>query len=188
MIFRKAERKNAFSREEWRAVPGFPGYEISSFAEIRGKDGRILKQKTTNQGYREIGLYRDGEQESLRVHRLVATAFLHKEPGKDLVNHIDCDKTNNRPGNLEWVSLKENAEHAQKNGRYAPTTGENHWTSREPWRRKIGVKNGRAVLTEEKAREIKSDLTTPATVLAKKYGISAVAIRFIRTGKTWRHL
>ncbi|NIQ06048.1 MAG: hypothetical protein GWO20_10085, partial [Candidatus Korarchaeota archaeon] len=37
--------------------------------------------------------------------------------GKDLVNHMDSDKTNNSVDNLEWVNYSENFIHAQENGK-----------------------------------------------------------------------
>ncbi len=52
-------------------------------------------------GYLEIA--------SVRVHRIVATAF-HGEPltKEHVVDHIDTNKQNNRPTNLRWVTRLEN--------------------------------------------------------------------------------
>ncbi|WP_255154313.1 HNH endonuclease signature motif containing protein [Ferruginibacter sp. HRS2-29] len=52
-------------------------------------------------GYLEIA--------SVRVHRIVATAF-HGDPpsGEHVVDHIDTNKQNNRPENLRWVTRLEN--------------------------------------------------------------------------------
>lgn len=57
-----------------------------------------LNSKT---GYLEIA--------SVRIHRIVATAF-HKEPPtkEHVVDHIDTNKQNNRPDNLRWVTRLEN--------------------------------------------------------------------------------
>ena len=43
---------------------------------------------------------------------MVALAFFPKEEGKEFVNHIDGDSTNNKATNLEWCTLKENTQHA----------------------------------------------------------------------------
>lgn len=52
-------------------------------------------------GYLEIA--------SVRIHRIVATAFLGEAPTKEhVVDHIDTNKQNNRPENLRWVTRLEN--------------------------------------------------------------------------------
>lgn len=52
-------------------------------------------------GYLEIA--------SVRVHRIVATAFHGEPPTKEhVVDHIDTNKQNNRPENLRWVTKLEN--------------------------------------------------------------------------------
>jgi hypothetical protein len=55
----------------------------------------------TKTGYLEIA--------SVRIHRIVATAFLGEPPTKEhVVDHIDTNKQNNRPENLRWVTRLEN--------------------------------------------------------------------------------
>jgi len=57
-----------------------------------------LNSKT---GYLEIA--------SVRIHRIVATAFHGEPPTKEhVVDHIDTNKQNNRPDNLRWVTRLEN--------------------------------------------------------------------------------
>jgi len=54
-----------------------------------------------NTGYLEIA--------SVRIHRIVATAFHGEPPTKEhVVDHIDTNKQNNRPENLRWVTRLEN--------------------------------------------------------------------------------
>ena len=44
-----------------------------------------------------------------RVHRIVATAFHGKAPSdQHVVDHIDTNRQNNRPENLQWLTRLEN--------------------------------------------------------------------------------
>lgn len=55
----------------------------------------------TKTGYLEIA--------SVRIHRIVAYAFLGEPPTREhVVDHIDTNKQNNRPENLRWVTRLEN--------------------------------------------------------------------------------
>lgn len=59
--------------------------------------GKVNKET----GYLEIA--------SVRVHRIVTTAFHGEPPTKEhVVDHIDTNKQNNRPENLRWVTKLEN--------------------------------------------------------------------------------
>lgn len=77
-------------------------------------------QTAQNTGYQRIGLWADGKLYIRTIHRLVAMAFVANDLPKErtFVNHKDCNKKNNRAENLEWVTRKENAQHAKQNGKY----------------------------------------------------------------------
>ena len=54
----------------------------------------------------------DGRRRRVYIHRLVANAFIPKEPGKDIINHaINLDGRCNYVWNLEWCDFKENSQH-----------------------------------------------------------------------------
>ena len=75
--------------------------------------GKLIKgafiEKT---GYIQVSF----KGKTYRSHRLVASTFIENPDGKPFVNHIDGDKENNHVDNLEWVTEKENTEHAIKTG------------------------------------------------------------------------
>jgi hypothetical protein len=78
-------------------------------------EGRWLKQATDRYGYAYVGMFKEGKLKKLKVHRLVAQAFLVASDNPH-VNHIDGNKLNNNVSNLEWVTPKENKIHAFATG------------------------------------------------------------------------
>lgn len=106
--------------EEWRPVKGYEGlYEVSNTGKVRslyfGKT-RILSPCKNSQGYLQAVLCKDKVPKGLRVHRLVASAFIPNPNNKPEVNHIDGNKANNNVDNLEWCTREYNMRHACHNG------------------------------------------------------------------------
>lgn len=127
--------------EIWKPIPGYEGlYEASSLGEIRTAEGkttssarfdsrvwqqRIMKQKREKRNgskyYTDarVCLWKDGEEKTFLVSRLVAMSFLPAPYDKLTVNHIDGNPSNNAVDNLEWVTRADNIKLAFENGQYA---------------------------------------------------------------------
>ena len=102
-------------KEHWKSIEEYPLYEISSFGRIRNKKGRILKSFNSF-GYRRIGLTNPITKKriKLRIHKLVASAFIPRDLWKTEVNHVNKIKNDNRIDNLEWSDRSQNMQHVFK--------------------------------------------------------------------------
>lgn len=93
--------------EEWKDIPGFPGYKVSS-------TGRVFKEmggKVQSAGYLAFSLTNEFGSKQFLGHRLVAQAFIPNPEEKPQVNHKDGNRQNNCVSNLEWNTNSENQIH-----------------------------------------------------------------------------
>jgi hypothetical protein len=86
--------------------------------------GRILKQRMGREGYILSQTTIDGKHVNFSVHRLVAKGFRRNPHNLPEVNHIDGNKRNNLPSNLEWIDKSNNMIHAYRVGLKLPTSNE----------------------------------------------------------------
>src|ERR1035437_3644976 len=143
-----------FKTEEWLPVVVWEGiYSVSSLGRVRrdlgvpgARAGRILALPLNQTGYPCVHLSARPRHYRRTVHPLVAAAFIGARPDGLTINHIDGVKTNNRPANLEYVTLVENVQHAHRTG-LINHFGNRNWTRREPERVIRGERHYRAKLT-----------------------------------------
>lgn len=100
----------------WKDVKGYEGlYQVSEDGKVRRiydtKPPRILKGKPGL--YPTVSLCKNCIKKSYNIHRLVAEAYIDRPVGTEEVNHKDGDKWNNDVSNLEWVTQRENIDHAR---------------------------------------------------------------------------
>lgn len=163
----------------WRKVVGFPRYLVSDCGKVW--DTKKLRFITITprdkKGYRCCWLRDEtnvGKVES--YHRILAKAFIDNPRGKAEVNHIDGNKSNNQLNNLEWVTRKENADHAWENNLIKIKC--------------VGVKSNFSKFSEE---TIKGILSYKGTGLlqkdvAKKFNCSRQYVSRLWRGERWTHL
>lgn len=165
--------------EIWKSPPSFPGYEVSSAGRVRsvvrlkaGEKRTIIVGRDNGRGYELIHMVVGGKRTGRCVHRVVADAFIGPCPIGMEVNHKDCNKWNNTPGNLEYVSRGRNIAHAYEKGRRIASAGE---------------RNCKAKLTVEQVAEIRRiGRSLPQSQVGKMYGVRQSAISAILTGKYWK--
>lgn len=124
--------------EEWRKVPGFPAYEVSSLGKIRsywkrmgprcppprmrmGDAPKMLKQNCVQDRLFVTLSDGQGRVETWQVGRVVLMAFgrLPNE-GEEALHGPDPNPHNNWIGNLRWGTRKQNlADMIQQRGRHA---------------------------------------------------------------------
>lgn len=139
---------------------------------------RNISEYTDKDGYKKVRLSNgDGSRKVFSVHRLILETFQPNPNSKNLqVNHIDGNKTNNCISNLEWVTCKQNINHAYNLGLYH-NIGDNN--------------NGDHKLSTPQVLEIidlllQYKMTIQA--IANKYQVSKFAIESIKYKRTWKHL
>lgn len=100
-------------------VEGWEDYTIDTNGNVFSKrKNKYLKQIINKYGYCKVTLQKNKYRKIYSVHRLVAENFIDNPNNYPVVNHIDSNKKNNNIENLEWVTYKQNSEHAVKNHRF----------------------------------------------------------------------
>ena len=91
--------------KEWKAIEGFPRYQISSDGEIYNTaTNRLMRPSVNNYGHPKISLMTEsGGRHDRSVAMLVAKAFLDKpNPACDRIIYLNGDLSDYRSENLAW--------------------------------------------------------------------------------------
>lgn len=141
-------------------------YDITKDGDVINKHTRKkLKPQKNGKGYYRVGI----GKKLYFVHRLVAEKYIPNPYNYPQVNHKDGNKLNNCVENLEWVTNKQNHDHALQKGLIL--TGENcSWSK----------------LTKEQVDFIRKHTELNSKELSKVFGISSSHIREIRRNESWK--
>jgi hypothetical protein len=167
---------------EWKPIQLAPDYEVSNFGEVRSLGfitpfgsakkyhcPKILKP-WISAGYPTVGLRTNDGPLRIRVHRLVAEAFLDNPSGKLHVNHKDGNRTNNNIDNLEWTTASENAFHKTR-----------------ILKKGLGEDNGHSKLTDVEVIAIRAASGMQKDI-AVAFGVCQMTVSLIKRYKIWKHV
>ena len=160
-------------KEMWRPVKGFENYyAISTWGRLRSY--KILKLQKDKDGYHIYRLSYLGKEKTVKIHQLVALAFIGPRFRKLQINHKDGRKDNNNYLNLEYVTNAENRRHACTLGLHAR-----------------GERAGGAKLTVAAVRDIRKRYASGGVFqreLAAEYGVGRKNITKIVQRQRWGHI
>lgn len=108
-----------WKRLHYRGIDLTERFLISNHGELYSLiTGKMLKQSITKNGYYFVTISNGSRRDKIciKIHRAVAENFISNPIEGLVVNHKDGNKLNNCVENLEWVTQRENAIHAIKNG------------------------------------------------------------------------
>lgn len=110
--------------EQFKPFPLNEKWLVGNLGSIMKPSGGYAKQSNHSLGYKSIKIDINGEWKTLKAHRVVAITWILNPENKRTVNHMDADKTNNAVYNLEWMTMKEQIQHAHKIGCFKNVTYE----------------------------------------------------------------
>lgn len=118
-------------KKEWKEIKGYEGkYIISNYGEVISlpwykqnnsklqyvEPKEIKRYVNPKNGYVYVQLWNNAKYKNIRLHKLVAQAFIKNSNNLPQINHKDGNKKNNRVDNLEWCTAKDNILHSYKIG------------------------------------------------------------------------
>lgn len=156
-------------QREWRDIPGFPNYQVSSDGQARSTFNGVPRVLTprVRKGYYAIHAIIGGKDRNIGIHRAICLAF-HGDPPKGFVAaHRDGNRLHNTVNNLRWASQSENALDRAKHGRpYAGSGNPN---------KKLSSRDVLSILESSESN----------VALARQFGVSRNQIWRIRKGHCW---
>ena len=171
--------------EQWLPIPGYEGfYSVSNLGRVRSEDrniinqgsgrvnfikGKILKCSEMPSGHFRVNLSINSKIQSVTVHSLVLLAFVGRRPDGADICHNNGNPGDNRLENLRYDTRTANIADSKAHGTFSEA--EIH-----PF----------AVLSNAQVLEIYNSVKSPASELARKYGVGVGTIQGIWRGDRWK--
>lgn len=107
-----------YTKSIWIPFNGYSLYEISPLG-IRNKNNKYVKKVRPDKGDYAITTLTgdDGKSHPITIHIQIAKHFIPNPNNLPIVNHLDGNRMNFHPSNLEWASYRRNNLHMYENGR-----------------------------------------------------------------------
>lgn len=159
---------------EFRKLNNYSNYRIFPDGRIYSEFINKFITPTFDSGkYLQVTLVNDeGERKTIKVHRLVASAFIPNLDECREINHKDFNKENNFVSNLEWCDRKYNVNYNFSERDYIEQI------------KKV------TPLTVEQVKVIPEliDYGFSIKLISKLFNVGHITIRNIVAGKTWKPL
>lgn len=129
---------------------------------------KYMSQNKNRFGYLYTNLTKNKTKKQVKIHRIVAEAFIPNPLKLPEVNHINGDKSDNRVCNLEWVTRQENIAHSYR----------------------IGLRKSKRKLTKDEVlmvKKLREKYGVKLKDISKIFNVSIPCIFFILKNKTYQH-
>jgi len=168
---------------EYRAVAGFPSYEVSEDGTVRrAVPSRthpahfVLKPKCNRFGYLSVTLWVGGCPTEVFVHRVVAVTFHGPQPTPaHEVAHRDGSKKNNHWRNLRWSTRSDNCKEKRLLGELPDIRGAKHPLAR--------LTDAMVIAMRQRRQE-----GAYYRQIAEEFGVPKLTAYDAVVGTTWSHI
>lgn len=104
--FKSTPDATADESEQWRPWPQDPIYQVSNRGRI--KRGETFVMVYAEDRYHNVSIVKDNKRRTTLFHRIVAETWCPNWTDDCVINHIDGNKQNNFPENLECTTQSDN--------------------------------------------------------------------------------